>query len=260
MQQSRVVSKVLSLTKRGSDCPERLRNKIGGWIGYLSPSSSINVVHEPSTLEADVAGLFQRSASHSMSESFWSVKRHVNDQQSSTPFGSVHNGTKTLGELCYLISTYLRPDRVVETGVAHGVTSTYILQALADNGLGTLHSIDLPPLVMDAEKHVGSLIPSALRGRWRLTIGSARKVLPDVLRTVGPIDLFVHDSLHTYSHMKWEFEAALRSLRPGGVLIADDIEGNRAFEEIARHPSIAAWMAIRQEGKNALCGVLRTRT
>jgi len=71
--------------------------------------------------------------------------------------------------------------------------------------------------------------------------------------------MFVHDSLHTYSHMKWEFETALRSLRPGGVLISDDIEGNRAFEELTRHPSVAAWFAIRQEGKDAICGAVRTR-
>jgi len=60
--------------------------------------------------------------------------------------------------------------------------------------------------------------------------------------------------------MKWEFDVVLRSLRPGGVIIADDIEGNRAFEEITRHPSVASWFAIRQEGKDAICGVLRTRS
>ncbi len=228
------------------------------WISLFSPRSSVGPVRASSTLGSDVARLFQRAASHSVSESLLSVTSRVHDQQSSQPFASLHNGTKTLGELCYLISRYLQPDCVVETGVAHGVTSTYILQALADNGRGKLHSIDLPPLTMEA--HVGSLIPVSLRHRWRLSIGSARKVLPDVLRAVSPIDLFVHDSLHAYSHMKWEFETALRSLRPGGVLISDDIEGNRAFEEITRHPSVCAWIAIRQEGKDALCGVLRTKS
>ena len=36
--------------------------------------------------------------------------------------------------------------KVVETGVAHGVTSRFILEALERNGRGFLWSIDLPPL------------------------------------------------------------------------------------------------------------------
>ena len=149
---------------------------------------------------------------------------------------------------------------VVETGVAYGVTSTYILSALEENGHGQLYSIDLPPLADDAEKYIGYFIRPELRGRWHLQIGPAQKLLRDLLLQTTTIDMFVHDSLHTYSHMKWEFEAALASLRPGGVLISDDIEGNRAFEEITRHPSISSWMAIRQQGKHAICGALRTRS
>jgi len=192
------------------------------------------------------------------------IKRYIDAQdrklnQDTGPFGVFHNGTVTLGELCYLTCLYLRPQIVVETGVAYGVTSAYILQALSEHRRGELHSIDLPPLAANAENHIGYFVPQDLRSRWRLLRGSAKRLLPTVIREVGTIDMFVHDSLHTFSHMKWELETALRSLRPGGVLIADDIEGNRAFEEITRHPSVAAWFAIRQEGKDAICGAVRTR-
>ena len=265
MPQSRkVIGKVFSLAQPGSDFPGRLRNKLGGWVGHFSPRCTVEAVGDSSTLECDLARLFSSQERHLVSESCLAAERQLKDKQQAGLAGSLifeacHNGTETFGRLCYLVTRYLRPTWVVETGVAHGVTSTYILQGLRDNTHGTLHSIDLPPLIPDAAKHVGQFIPHSLRDRWRLTIGSARKVLPRVLETAGTIDIFVHDSLHTYSHMKWELEAALTVLRPGGVLIADDIEGNQAFEEMTREPSVASWVAIRQQGKDAICGALRTK-
>jgi predicted O-methyltransferase YrrM len=167
------------------------------------------------------------------------------------------NGTTTLGRLCYLSCRQLRPRVVVETGVAYGVTSAYILQALDDNGYGELHSIDLPPLGKDAESFVGYVIPQHLKTRWKLRAGSARNILPQVLRETGNIDVFVHDSLHTYRHMKWEFQSALQALRPGGLLISDDIEVNRAFEETIGQPVVEEWVAIREDEKDAICGAMR---
>jgi predicted O-methyltransferase YrrM len=218
-------------------------------------------VGDPSTLATAVSALFQgelKPAGDSSPIKSHIDQRHLELRTDTRPFGVLHNGTVTLGELCYLTCLYLRPQIVVETGVAYGVTSAYILQALSEYRRGELHSIDLPPLAANAENHIGYFVPQDLRSRWKLLRGSAKRLLPTVIREVGTIDMFVHDSLHTYSHMKWEFETALRSLRPGGVLISDDIEGNRAFEEITRHPSVASWFAIRQEGKDAICGAVRT--
>lgn len=175
------------------------------------------------------------------------------------PFGEFHNGTEALGRLCYAVCRALQPEIVVETGVAYGVTSAYILQALAENGEGRLLSIDLPPLSRDSEAHVGVLVPEGLRKRWSLRVGSARKLLPALLAETGGFDVFLHDSLHTYAHMKWELESALSVLRPGGVIIADDIEGNRAFEEILSRPEIDSWFAIQQGSKSAWCGATRTK-
>jgi predicted O-methyltransferase YrrM len=175
------------------------------------------------------------------------------------PIEGFHNGTVTLGRLCYLACRQLRPRIVVETGVAYGVTSTYILKALSENGEGELQSVDLPPLARDADKYVGYFIPAELRGRWTLNLGPAKKLLPNLLQRAQKIDMFVHDSLHTYHHMRWEFETALSALRPGGILIADDIQGNRAFEELLDRPEIDSWVAIRQEGKNAVCAAVRIK-
>jgi predicted O-methyltransferase YrrM len=143
--------------------------------------------------------------------------------------------------------------------VAYGITSAYTLQALTDNGSGRLYSVDLPPLGPDCEKYVGYFVPSRLRERWSLRIGSARRVLPDLLTQLQQIDIFIHDSLHTYTHMSWEFAHALRALSPGGVLVADDLQGNRAFEELLTMPRIQSWFASKEDGKNALCGAIRIK-
>ena len=175
------------------------------------------------------------------------------------PFGLFHNGTRTLGRLCYAVCRIVRPQAIVETGVAYGVTSAYILQALAENGNGTLHSVDLPPLATGSEAYVGYFVPSHLRNRWDLRLGSARNILPLLFRQLNTIEVFVHDSLHTYAHMKGEFALALSALRPGGVLVADDVEGNRAFEELLDQTAPESWCACWEEGKKAACGAIRTK-
>ena len=63
----------------------------------------------------------------------------------------------------------LTPQITLETGVAYGVTSAHLLQALQCNESGGLWSVDLPPLGKDADQYVGFLIPLHLRNRWQST-------------------------------------------------------------------------------------------
>jgi len=258
-----LLSKVYYLAQRRGEIAERMQNKMHHWMDRFSPPSALPVAAGPEDLTARVAHLLQvPPALLAVTGGLPELESYIAKQRTTLlrrpgPFGNFMNGTATLGRLCYLACRQLRPRMVVETGVAYGVTSAYILQALADNGYGELHSIDLPPLGQDAETYVGYVIPSHLKTHWRLRAGSARNLLPRVLREVGSIDVFVHDSLHTYRHMKWEFQSALRSLRPGGLLISDDIEVNRAFEETIDRPDIEEWVAIREDEKDAICGAMK---
>ena len=59
-------------------------------------------------------------------------------------------------------------------------------------------------------------------------------MLPALLAEVGEIDLFFHDSLHTYANMSWEFEVAWPALRDGGLLVSDDVFWSSAFRRFAR--------------------------
>ena len=61
--------------------------------------------------------------------------------------------------------------------------------------------------------------------------GSSRRRLPALLRDILEIDMFVHDSLHTETNMRFEFASAWPALRPSGILVSDDVSANRSFSD-----------------------------
>ena len=148
-----------------------------------------------------------------------------------SPFRTSHNADFTLARLCYLVCRALRPNVVLETGVAHGVISAFVLQALAMNGRGVLHSVDLPPLGAHGDAFVGVLIPHELRPSWHLHRGTSKRILPKLLPSLSNVDVFIHDSLHTYRHMLWEFRTVMPFLTRRCAVISDDIDGNEAFAD-----------------------------
>ena len=91
----------------------------------------------------------------------------------------------------------LQPAKVVETGVARGLKSRFILEAMECNGTGHLWSIDLPPTNPELQRQVGAAVEDRLRDRWSYIRGSSRRHLPGLLHELGQIDLFLHDSLHS---------------------------------------------------------------
>ena len=155
--------------------------------------------------------------------------------------------------LCFLACRLTGPATVVETGVAYGVSSAYILEALKQNGRGSLHSIDLPPLTKNYERSWGVAVPDALREGWHLHRGPSKRLLPGLLEDLGTVDLFVHDSLHTRRNMAREFEAVWPRLRPGGIVLADDVERNPAFTDL-RRKNPALWLVVRDRERAPLHG------
>ncbi len=144
--------------------------------------------------------------------------------------------------------------RVVETGVGRGVTSRLVLEALAGRDDAGLWSVDLPPPDPDVAALVGAAVPARLHGRWTLVRGASRRRLPAVLREVGEVDVFVHDSHHTLETMRFEFAEAWPRLRAGGALLSDDVQDNAAWAEHARRVADGRALVAQQEVKPALFG------
>ncbi len=164
-----------------------------------------------------------------------------------------HGGDFSLGRACYALVRRLGARSIVETGVAIGVTTCFVLAALRENGGGKLHSIDLPPL--GCERWTGAVVPAELRADWQLYRGTSARLLPDVARDAAPIDLFVHDSLHTDRTVRRELsQVTPRLARPSGI-VADDVDDYRAFTDWldSTRPAISA--VVREEHKVGLFGV-----
>lgn len=153
----------------------------------------------------------------------------------------------------YAIVRALEPDLVVETGIANGVSSSYLLLAMEKNRKGHLHSVEVDDShVLLEGRDPGWIVPDPLRVRWSIHMGPSELILPHLLRALPPLDIFIHDSLHTYEHMMLEFEAAFPHLRPGGLLLADDATWNAAFPKFVVKIGAARASIIRG------VGVLRT--
>ena len=152
------------------------------------------------------------------------------------PTVSAFSGPESL--LVYAMVRGLGPGRVFETGVANGHSSYLILEALRRNGSGRLTSVDVRP-------DVGGLVPEELRGAWDLRLLPRRAPRPALEREFAagpPIDLFIHDSDHSYRWQTLEFTLAWNRLSDRGLLASDDIDWSFAFLDFAarhgRRPSV----------------------
>ena len=149
-------------------------------------------------------------------------------------FQSWNDGDAGLVRAIWCLTHHLRPNNVVETGVAHGVTSRFILEALESNRGGHLWSIDLPPIERNWREQVGMAVGDRYPNRWSYIKGSSRLRLPKLLSQLGRIDLFIHDSLHSERNVRFELDRAWAALRPGGALVVDDVDANWGFRSFTQ--------------------------
>ncbi|VVB90877.1 Methyltransferase domain protein [uncultured archaeon] len=141
-----------------------------------------------------------------------------------------------LGIILYAAVRSTKPKVVIETGVQSGISSMYILMAMKANSVGVLYSVDLPD--RDPKK-VGEVVPDELKENWHLYLGDSKALLPQIIDEIkAPVDIFFHDSLHTYDHMLYEFEWGLKYLSEYGLITSHDILWNDAFDEFCTEHSL----------------------
>lgn len=159
-----------------------------------------------------------------------------------------------------------KPKTVVQTGVSNGFSSAFIMLALAKNGPeGRLHVIDLPAVfdpndpawtkpgafhsvAIPQGKSSGWMMPDIYRDRFAVAIGDAKELLPPLVEKLDTIDMFFHDSDHTYDHMMFEFEQARRKLPANGMIVADDIAWNASLWDFADRYRMPAYNYIGNMG------------
>jgi hypothetical protein len=151
------------------------------------------------------------------------------------------DGGRAFTRAAWCLTIHLQPHVVVETGVARGVTSRFVLEAMERSGAGTLSSVDLPAVDSRFHSQNAIAVPEHLRHRWTYVLGTSRRRLPTVLAQLGEIDLFIHDSLHTGPNTRFEIDHAWDVLRPGGAMLVDDVYDNLAFHQLVERVQPRWW-------------------
>jgi predicted O-methyltransferase YrrM len=129
--------------------------------------------------------------------------------------GVVAVAPATAAALTFLAAS-TRARAVVEIGTGLGLGTVALLRGMPGDGL--LTSID-PDGARQAEARLACAEAGFAPGRVRLITGTSRQVLPK-LSDAG-YDLVVVDGATT--EFPRDVEAALRLLRPGGVVVVDDV-------------------------------------
>ena len=145
-----------------------------------------------------------------------------------------NDGDAGLVRAIWCLIRHMRPKKVVETGVAHGVTSRCILEALEKNGDGHLWSIDLPPVDRFWRRQIGAAVGDRFSDRWSYIAGSSRRRLPKLLSSLGKIDLFIHDSPHSERNVRFELDRAWAAMAANGALVVDDIDVSWGFRSLTQ--------------------------
>jgi predicted O-methyltransferase YrrM len=158
----------------------------------------------------------------------------------------------------WCLAAHLAPEKIVETGVARGITSRLILEALERNGSGHLWSIDLPTMDRTIHCQIGAAVPESLRGRWTYLEGTSRYILPSLLTELGEIDLFVHDSSHTRRNVSFELKTARPRISSGGAVLADDVNRSSAFKSFAAAHSDLRTAVAAADDRKAMFGIALT--
>jgi predicted O-methyltransferase YrrM len=128
----------------------------------------------------------------------------------------------------YVLIRMVQPTKVVETGIRGGLSSAYILNALACESDGGVVSIDIGdtdilPSDLDTVE-TGWIVPQRLRSRWDLRIESSLTALPSVLD--GDTDVFFSDVPNEL--LRDELAIAVQEMAPGAIIVTCTPRGSEA--------------------------------
>jgi hypothetical protein len=183
--------------------------ELAAWVGAVSHRGAEAAQLALAEVRGDT-GLSERLRSSTAGHWWWSKPE--------PPFG------KRLA--WYALVRLIKPALVVEAGVHDGLGSLLLLRALERNAqegdLGRLVSFDVNPAA-------GWLVGTD--PRWELRIESTRSGLPALLADSPAVGLFIHDSLHTYEHERFELRTVAPHLAPGGMLVSDNVHATPALAQ-----------------------------
>lgn len=140
-----------------------------------------------------------------------------------------YNSECEMSKLLYVYILLEKPEIVVETGVANGISTKVIMAALEKTG-GCLHSFDFDQEAASAYR--GS-------GDWKFHLlpkKGTKKALEIEVSKIDHVDLWLHDSDHGFQWQFFEYQLAISKLSSKtGLLVSDDIDASTAWGTLAKY-------------------------
>ena len=138
------------------------------------------------------------------------------------------NAESNLCIVLYCLILLKKYTKVVETGVANGVTTRVIMRALEQTG-GVLHSFDISETSRNVYKGNGNWHFHKLEANRKI-----QKQLRKQIQGIGKCDLWLHDSNHGQTWQEFEYLLAWENLEKNGVLCSDDVDASPAWGQASK--------------------------
>lgn len=159
--------------------------------------------------------------------------------------------------LLYYVAESIQATRVIETGVAFGWSSLMILLSLEGREESLLLSTNTVQSTEHKNRLLGQAIPERLRKYWKLILKPDREAVPEALEVLPEIDLCHYDSDKTYTGRMRTYKMLWNALRPGGLLISDDVDDNWGFRDFARSVEVVPIVYRTPARREKYAGILR---
>lgn len=136
----------------------------------------------------------------------------------------------------YAVVRLKEPLIVIETGMGSGVSTTAILSAL--RGRGKLISIDPGIPYGRGDKRVGFLIPEELRKNLEYVKGTSSEKFNLILPSLKHVDVFFHDSDHSYDNVMFELKSMWSKMRGDPTMLIDNYDWSDAPNDFAKEKGL----------------------
>lgn len=203
------------------------------------------------TVQEVLNSLFETTELKDLKNLYPEIVKFATERAGQTP---VKMGGGTDIDFLYTLAQHSNARKVLETGVAFGWSTLALLLAINEQANSHLVSVDMPYPSRENDLYVGGVVPNQLRKNWTLLRLADREGLPKALKTLGSVDLAHYDSDKSYAGRMWSYAKIWEHLRPGGLLISDDIRDNFAFRDFAESVYLAPLIA---KTSGRYIGVLR---
>jgi predicted O-methyltransferase YrrM len=132
-------------------------------------------------------------------------------------------------KLLYEVTLELKPEIAVEVGTARGGGSTYYIStAMANNGLGILHSIEMNRELYDYAVHLYDEQFKDQRPYVNLHFGNSQPMLLELLKELPKVDLLFLDGGADSVMMVYDFALMRPLVRIGGIVACHDWDNGKS--------------------------------